>query len=191
MRTVLEAKVAASLALIEAVVAQGGGDRVKFGIIPHKDDAYIQDMDLVTPGLQIYTTATADTNNNSIPDIQEILNSYRPDGSNNFNRALETIDRLFDVLPGDPNLIFLSDGYSRNLDPALAARVVADIKAQGGNVTGFGVGIYSTIETIEKIDPDAKRITDFTRLIDIFSGFDDRYAIKVKRRQRWTSYSIR
>lgn len=42
-------------------------------------------------------------------------------------------------------------------------------------MTAFCVGLYSRIETIKKIDPNAERITDFDRLISIFSGFDDRY----------------
>jgi hypothetical protein len=176
-KTVLDAQVAAANAMIDAVVASGGGDRIKFGIIPHKFNAVIQDMDLATEGLQIYTTANADTNGNDIADIREILSSYRPDGSNNFTTALQTIDSLFDALPGTPNLIFMSDGYGP-LDPTIANQVVTDIKAKGGNVTAFGVGLYSTIETIQKIDSNAERITDFEKLIDVFSGFDDRYALE-------------
>ncbi|MCC5626388.1 hypothetical protein LC574_36180, partial [Nostoc sp. CHAB 5715] len=177
IKTVLDAQVAAALAMIDAVVAQGGGDHIKFGIIPHKFNAVIQDMDPVTSGIQIYTTANADMDGNGVADIRQILASYRPDGSNNFTTALQTIDSLFDVLPGDPNLIFMSDGYGP-LNPTTAAEVVSDIKAKGGNVTAFGVGLYSTLDTIRKIDPDAERITDFDKLIDIFSGFDDRYAIE-------------
>ncbi|MCV3217133.1 putative Ig domain-containing protein [Plectonema radiosum NIES-515] len=176
-KTVLSAQVAAANAMIDAVVASGGGSRIKFGIIPHKFNAVIQDMDLATEGLQIYTTANADTNGNGIADIREILSSYTPDGSNNFTTALQTIDSLFDALPGTPNLIFMSDGYGP-LDPTIANQVVTDIKAKGGNVTAFGVGLYSTIETIQKIDPNAERITDFEKLLDVFSGFDDRYALE-------------
>jgi large repetitive protein len=102
--------------MIDSVIAQGGGNKVKFAIIPHADGASIQDMDLTTPGVQIYTTATADRNGNGIADIREILHSYTPSGSNNFTTALTQIDNLFTALTGDPNLIFLSDGYGR-LDP--------------------------------------------------------------------------
>jgi large repetitive protein len=175
--TVLEAEIAAAELLIDSIIATGGGDTVKFAIIPHASGAYIQDMDLTTPGIQIYTTATADRNGNGIADIREILHSYTPDGSNNFTTALTQIDSLFDVLTGDPNLIFLSDGYGR-LDPLVAQTVVADIKAKGGNVSAFGIGEASTVETLQKIDPTAIRITNFQQLVKIFSGFDDNYAIE-------------
>jgi RHS repeat-associated protein len=163
--------------MIDSVIAQGGGNKVKFAIIPHAASASIQDMDLTTPGIQIYTTATADSNGNGIADIREILHSYTPAGSNNFTTALTQIDNLFTALTGDPNLIFLSDGYGR-LDPVVATAVVADIKAKGGNVSAFGIGEASTIDTLQKIDPTAIRITDFQQLVKIFSGFDDNYAIE-------------
>jgi large repetitive protein len=176
-RTVLEAEVAAALTMIDTVVAQGAGDRVKFGIIPFKNDAVIQDMDLTTPGLQVYTTANADANNNGIADIREILQSYRPNGSSNLTGALQSLSTLVEVLPGDPNFILMSDGYTR-LDSVFAAQTITDIKNKGANVTAFGVGIYSSIDIIKEIDPNAERITDFDKLIDIFSGFDDRYAVE-------------
>ncbi|NJO65358.1 MAG: hypothetical protein HC836_46880, partial [Richelia sp. RM2_1_2] len=177
VKTVLDAQVAAANAMIDAVVASGEGDRIKFGIIPHQYDAVIQDMDESTEGLQIYTTANADIDGNGIADIREILETYRPGTNNNFTNALQTIDSLLDALPGNPNLIFMSDGYGP-LDPTVASQVVTDIKARGGNVTAFGVGLYSTIETIQKIDPDAEQIIDFGKLIDIFSGFDEDYALE-------------
>jgi YD repeat-containing protein len=175
--TVLEAEIAAAELMIDSVIAQGGGDKVKFAIIPHAGGASIQDMDLTTPGVQIYTTATADRNGNGIADIREILRSYTPAGSNNFTTALTQIDNLFTALTGDPNLIFLSDGYGR-LDPAIATAVVADIKAKGGNVSAFAIGEASTVETLQKIDPTAIRITDFQQLVKIFSGNDSNYAIE-------------
>jgi large repetitive protein len=78
VQTVLEAEIAAAELMIDSVIAQGGGDKVKLAIIPHQVGAYIQDMDLTTPGIQIYTTANADSNGNGIADIREILHSYTP-----------------------------------------------------------------------------------------------------------------
>jgi large repetitive protein len=175
--TVLQAEIAAAEALIDTVISQGGGSKVKFAIIPHQVSAYIQDMDLTTPGIQVYTTATADTNNNGIADIREILHTYTPDGSNNFTTALQTIDTLFTALPGDPNLIFMSDGYGR-LDPIVATQVVNDIKAKGGNVTALAIGEASSLDTLQKISADAQKVTDFQKLINIFSGVDESFAIE-------------
>jgi large repetitive protein len=175
--TVLQAEIAAAEALIDTVISQGGGDKVKFAIIPHQVSAYIQDMDLTTPGVQVYTTATADTNNNGIADIREILATYTPNGSNNFTTALQTIDTLFTALPGDPNLIFMSDGYGQ-LDPIVATQVATDIKSKGGNVTALAIGSASTLDTLKKISPDAQKVTDFKQLINIFSGVDESYALE-------------
>lgn len=122
VQTVLDAEIAAAELMIDSVIAQGGGDKVKFAIIPHAGSASIQDLDLTTPGVQIYTTANADRDGNGIADIREILHSYRSGGSNNFTNALTQIDNLFTALTGDPNLIFLSDGYGQ-LNPVIATQV--------------------------------------------------------------------
>ncbi|MBX9253632.1 tandem-95 repeat protein [Desmonostoc muscorum CCALA 125] len=178
VKTVLDAEVAAALAMVDAVIAQGAGNTVKFGIIPHQISAVIQDMDPVTSGIQSYTTALADKDNNGISDIKQILQSYTPNGSNNFTTALSTIDTLFSqALSGTPNLIFMSDGYGP-LDATVATNVAKDIKDRGGNVTAFAIGEASTLSTLQKIDPEAIKLTDIEELVNLFLGFDPRYAIE-------------
>ncbi|BCL38132.1 putative Ig domain-containing protein [Nostoc sp. MS1] len=175
VKTVLDAQVQAVLTFMDAVVAQGLGDKLKIGLLPFTNTAVIQDMDLVTPGTQPYTTALADKNNNGIADIKEILKTYTSNGSSRFTPVLETIDTLLGTVSGNPNLIFMSDGYGA-LDAVKAAQVAADIKARGGSVTAFAIGQYATVETLDKVDPNALQVLEFDELFDIFSGFDPRYA---------------
>ncbi|MFB8798280.1 MAG: putative Ig domain-containing protein [Microcoleus sp.] len=177
---VLKAQVAATLTLIDTLIAQGLGDRVNIGLIPHKESAAIQDMDPTTPGVQPYTTPLADKNNNGIPDIREILASSTytvPNGHNDFTKAVQAIDLLVPLMPGDKNVIFMSDGYGA-LDATVAALVGADLKTKGIGLTAFGIGKYSTLDTIKKLDPDAVILTDIDQLSSVFGGFDPRYTLE-------------
>nr|WP_228057013.1 putative Ig domain-containing protein [Tychonema sp. LEGE 07203] len=177
---VLKAQVAATLTLIDTLIAQGLGDRVNIGLIPHQYTAQIQDMDPATPGVQPYTTPLADKNNNGIPDIREILASDTytiPNGHNDFTRAVEAIDQLVPYMPGDKNIIFMSDGYGA-LDATVSATVRADLTTKGIGLTAFGIGQYSTLDTIKKLDPEAVILSDIDQLSSVFGGFDPRYTIE-------------
>jgi len=174
VETVLDAQVAATLALVDSLVGQGLGDQVNIGLIPHNTSAVIQDMDPVTPGVQPYTTPLADRDGDGVPDIRQILEGYFPQERNNFTETIETIEELVNLLPGDPNVIYLSDGYGP-LDETVAAEVVGRLQDQGVNITGFGVGEYSRLSTIQKIDPAAIQIRDVEELVELFAGWDPRY----------------
>ena len=171
---VLEAQIAATEALLDTIIAQGLGDKINIGIIPHQVSAVIADLD-PTDGVQYYTTPLADKDGNNIPDIREILATYHPDGHNDFTTAVQAIGELVKNIPGDKNVIFMSDGYGQ-LDANAAALVTAELKNQGIGLTAFGIGQYSTISTLQKIDPNAVQLTDVEELVDIFGGFDPRYA---------------
>jgi hypothetical protein len=180
VKTVLDAEVAASLAVVDSIIAQGLGDKIKIALIPHRNTVTLQDMDPATAGVQVYTTALADADNNGIADVRQILQSYQPFGSNNFNITLDAIETLVTQLPGDPNVIFMSDGYDLAFerDPQLGQAVIDHLRNSGINLNAFAVGEASTLKTIQRIDPDAERITDIEQLVRIFSGFDPRYALE-------------
>ncbi|NCR17826.1 MAG: hypothetical protein GPJ22_11125, partial [Microcystis aeruginosa LL13-03] len=181
IKTVVDAQVAAAQVLLDAIVAQGAGDRVKVGLILFGSDALIQDLDLRTPGLQQYITVTADGDNNGVRDFDQILKTLDPGmipGGTDIHTALDKIDTLLDVLPGDPNFIFMSDGYDSEFDKARAKATVDDLKSKGGNITAFAIGEAATTENLEAIDPEAIQVIDFDELYNIFFGFDDRYAIE-------------
>ncbi|MEG5129330.1 putative Ig domain-containing protein [Microcoleus sp. ARI1-B5] len=177
---VLKAQVAATLTLVDTLIAQGLGTRVNIGLIPHQITALIQDMDPATPGVQPYTTPLADKNSNGIPDIREILASSTyttPNGNNNFTNAVAAIDLLVPLMPGDKNVIFMSDGYGA-LDATVSANVRADLQAKGIGLTAFGIGKYSTLDTIKKLDPEAVILSDIDQLSSVFGGFYPRYTLE-------------
>ena len=181
IQTVVDAQVAAAEVLLNAIIAQGAGDRVKVGLILFGSDALIQDLDPTTPGLQQYTTAIADADHNGVRDFEQILKTLKPGmipGGTDIHTALDKIDALFDVLQGDPNFIFMSDGYDSEFDKARAKVTVDDLNAKGGNITAFAIGEAATTATLKAIDPDAIQVVDFDELYNIFFGFDDRYAIE-------------
>jgi RHS repeat-associated protein len=181
VKTVLDAQRTAALLLIDSIIAQGAGNKIKIGIIPHEFNATIQDMDSSLAGLQEYTTALADNNNNGILDVVEILNSYVPNGNNRFIEALKQMEVLVQGYSGTPNLLFMSDGYSHDKLEDLGvegSKLRNIINGQGGNVTSFAIGEASALDTMQAIDPDAIRLTDIEELALIFSGFDERYAIE-------------
>ncbi|ELS32847.1 MULTISPECIES: putative Ig domain-containing protein [Pseudanabaena] len=181
VKTVLDAEVAAIKSLISSIIAQGQGSKLKIGFLPFTTGATIQDMDLVMAGLQEYTTALADSNGNGTSNISEVLALplyHIPDGGSTLNNVIEQIDTLVNVLPGTPNLIFMSDGYFSNLNPTEINTIVANIKSRGGNVTAFGIGEAATTNTLKAIDPDAIKLIDINELSNIFTGFDERYALE-------------
>ncbi|MEH1791306.1 putative Ig domain-containing protein, partial [Nostoc sp.] len=176
VKTVLDAEKAAIQATIDAIIAMGGGDKVKISFIPFTNDGTIQDMNPAAhTGLVTYTTAFADLDNNSIPDYLQILNSYTSGGSSKFTQVAQKIDTLINVLPGTPNVIYMSDGYGY-LDPTVAKTLANDVKSKGGNLNAFAIGSASTYSTLQELDPYAIQVVDINELTDIFSGFDDRYA---------------
>ncbi|MFM6156165.1 MAG: putative Ig domain-containing protein, partial [Sphaerospermopsis kisseleviana] len=181
IKTVVDAQVAAAQVLLDAIIAQGAGDRVKIGLIIFGSDALIQDLDPTTAGLQEYTTAIADADYDGVYDIRQILKSLTPgmiQGGTDIHTALDKIDALFDVLPGDPNFIFMSDGYDDEFDKNRAKATIDDLKSKGGNITAFAIGEAATTENLEAIDPNAIQVIDFDELYNIFFGFDDRYALE-------------
>ncbi|WP_013334653.1 putative Ig domain-containing protein [Gloeothece verrucosa] len=181
IKTVVDAQVAAAQVLLDAIVAQGAGDRVKVGLILFGSDATIQDLDPTTPGLQQYITVNADADHNGRRDFDQILKTLRPGmipGGTDIHKALDKIDTLFDVLPGDPNFIFMSDGYDSEFDKARAKVTIDDLKSKGGNITAFAIGEAATTENLKAINPDAIQVVDFDELYNIFFGFDDRYAVE-------------
>ncbi|MEA5471931.1 putative Ig domain-containing protein [Spirulina sp. 06S082] len=184
VETVLDAQIAATRALVDSLIAQGLGDSVNIGLIPHNNLSVIHDWDADTPGLQYYTTPLADRDNNLIPDIQEYLDGYIGDyipyGSTELNKALDDISELVGALSAtsDPNVIFMSDGYDEDFDPEAAAAAVANLESNGVNISAFAIGPHSTVETLRAIDPEAPQLLDVEELVRIMGGWDEDYAIE-------------
>ncbi|MDM9580198.1 putative Ig domain-containing protein [Nostoc sp. GT001] len=190
VKVVKDAQVAAIKELVKGIIAQSQGNNVKIGLITFVAGGTIEDMDLSATGLQEYTTALLDTNNNGITNLNEVLgqqifadNKFYPPGRSGFDAALTTIRTLLQAYSGTPNLIFMSDGYGQ-LNPVLAASVANDIKTgfgdptRQGNVTAFAIGEASTLDTLKEIDPNAIRLKDIESLTTLFGGLDENYNLE-------------
>ena len=168
---ILGMEIATAIALSEQLILQGRGETAQIGVVPFNHQAGFLDLDPATPGVQLYTTPLADSDRNGISDLRQVLNTLKADGGTEFTPGLLAADGLLDSIPGDPNLIFLSDGLG-NLDPD----VVAQLKSEGVNLKAFGIGTGAGMERLRLIDPEAIQVTNPRELIEIFSGWDDRYA---------------
>lgn len=171
--SILDLELATTIALSEQLIDQGLGNTAKIGVVLWNTSGQILDMDLTQPGIQLYTTPLADTNNNGIADLREALETVRSGGLTDFTPGLTTAKGVLDSLGGDPNLIFLSDGRG-DLDET----IVTEINEAGINLTAFGIGAGSSLNQIQKVDPDAIQISNVDELVNIFSGWDPRYSVE-------------
>ncbi|WP_228055720.1 putative Ig domain-containing protein [Lusitaniella coriacea] len=135
--------------------------------------------------MDYYTTPLADLDNNGIPDVREYLAGLTPNYiglqyNTDLNYALNELKTFTQVLSAEstPNIIFLSDGYDKGFDPVQAAADAQELRDLGANLTAFGIGPYSTLETLSAIDPDVRQLLDVRELTDILGGWDSRYAIE-------------
>ncbi|BAZ19040.1 YD repeat protein (plasmid) [Calothrix sp. NIES-4071] len=169
--SILDMELATAIALSEQLTLLGLGNSAQIGVVLWSTQAYILDMDPTLPGTQLYTTPQADKNGNGVADIKEILNINSPGGGTDFTPGLVAASGILDSLPGNPNLIFMSDGFG-----GLDQTVVEQIRASGINLKAFGIGSGSNLEQLKRVDPDAVQITDVNELVDIFGGWDSRYS---------------
>ena len=168
---ILGMEIATAIALSEQLILQGRGETAQIGVVPFTGQARLLDMDPATPGIQLYTTPLADNDNNGITDLRQVLNSLAVGGSTYFTPALVAAEGLLDSIAGDPNLIFLSDGFG-----GVDTDVVQQLESDGVNITAFGIGAGAGMGQLRLIDPEAIQVTNPRELIEIFSGWDDRYA---------------
>ncbi|MCT7981582.1 putative Ig domain-containing protein, partial [Laspinema olomoucense] len=167
---ILGMEIATAIALSEQLILQGRGNTTQIGLVSFNHDASIIDLDPSLPGVQFFTTPLADKDNNGIPDLREILNRFIADGGTYFTPPLEKAEALLNSVPGDANLIFLSDGFG-----GVDTEVVDRLNANGVNITAFGIGAGAGMGQLQRIDPDAIQVTNPREIIDIFGGWDERY----------------
>ena len=168
---ILGMEMATAIALSEQLILQGRGDTAKIGVIPFHRRASILDMNPATPEIDLYTTPLADMDNNGVGDLRQVLNRLSAGGGTSFTPALEVAKGWLESLPGDPNIIFLSDGFG-----GVDLEIVEELNADNVNITAFGIGSGAGMGQLQKIDPDAIQVTDPREVIEIFSGWDDRYS---------------
>ncbi|BAZ50329.1 YD repeat protein [Nostoc sp. NIES-4103] len=179
--TRLDAEIAAFIALNQQLNSQGLGDRAQVAIVVYSGFAANADMDLGTNGLQITTTLGTDSNGDGITDVEEILRSIRSGafGVGNFTGtnpeiALQKVEETFASIgtqTSNGNVIFLTDG-EQNRGGSIVDEVER-LKAQGFNLSAFGVGNDASLSVIQTIDPDGTKFTSIDDILDAFGGIGE------------------
>lgn len=171
--TILDAELAGLIALNNQLIQQGLGQTARVALTPFASSSVSLDMDLVTPGIQLSTFPAADMDGNGVPDVEDILrgiDSFTNDigGGTSFLNALQTAVTTFDNLgtgPNNGNLVFLSDGFGGSA----IANEVADLATRGINSSAIGVGAFSSLQSLQIIDPDAVQVTSTDELLALFT----------------------
>jgi RHS repeat-associated protein len=164
-------ELATAIALSEQLIVQGQGETAKIAVVPFNGGARILDMNPATDEIDIFTTPLADNDQDGVPDIRQVLNQLQAGGGTNFTPPLEVAEGILSSTLGDPNLIFLSDGFG-----SLDTTIVDTLEEAGFNINAFGIGAGAGLGQLQKIDPDAIRLLDPQEIIDLFQGWDSRYA---------------
>ncbi|MGB3401136.1 MAG: putative Ig domain-containing protein [Microcoleaceae cyanobacterium] len=164
-------ELATAIALSEQLIVQGHGETAKIAVVPFNGGARILDMNPATDEIDIFTTPLADNDQDGVPDIRQVLNQLGAGGGTNFTPPLEVAEGILSSTHGDPNLIFLSDGFG-----SLDTTIVDTLEEAGFNINAFGIGAGAGLGQLQKIDPDAIRLLDPQEIIDLFQGWDSRYA---------------
>lgn len=159
--TIMDASIAGLTAAVESLIRQGSGNSVAIGV-----DNF--DMDLVTPGVQLTTFPSSDTNNNGVSDVIDILrrlnttvdgiryDPFHPD----LREAVDFFTTL-NVPSGDGNLVVVSDGRIGVDQTALAQLNALNVRRRG-----IAVGSRSNLRTMQIIDPDAVQVESTDELRD-------------------------
>ncbi len=168
--TILDAEIAAFIALNQQLIDRGLGNTAKVAIVAFDSFGNIVDMDPVAPGIQTSTFPLADTNANGILDVDEALRNLPVAGGTNFEVALQTAltaIAMAGIAPGNGNVIFLSDGFGSGnfLDEVDAIR-----NGQNMNLRAFGVGPGASLLQLQQIDPAAVTFSDTNELLAAFGG---------------------
>lgn len=167
--TILDAEIAGFQALSKLLVKQGLGDRARVSLIAFSGSATEVDMNPKLPGFQLFTSLTADANNNGISDVEDTLFSLTMSGGTDFEAPLSVAEMTFARLkttPGNGNLIFLSDGYGSGGFEDEVDR----LKKSGVNLSAFGVGAGASLDGLKLIDPKAQIFNSVDELLNLFGG---------------------
>ena len=178
--TRLDAEIAGFIALNQQLITQGLGTRANVAVIVFSGFSANADMDLVANDLQLTTTPTADINNNSVVDVEEILKSITSGAfgvgnftGTNIEAALQKVEETFLAIgteTSNGNLIFLTDGES-NRGGSINDEIDR-LKAKEFNLSAFGVGENASLAEIQLIDPDGFNFTSTDQLLGVFGGLE-------------------
>lgn len=179
--TILDAEIAAFLALNQQLISQGLGNDAKVSVSIFGNNAALLDLDPIAPGIQTFTNPLADKDGNGLRDIEEALRRIRIGGQlsgpsvgtlTNFEAGLQQASKaVFNAGTdlGGGNVIFLSDGF-----PTAGGTYTDEVSfirtTQGQNLRAFGVGTGSSLPPLVTIDSQAQKFTNVQDLLNLFSG---------------------
>jgi Ca2+-binding RTX toxin-like protein len=169
--TRLDAELAGFIALNNRLIAKGLGNTAKISIVAFESSATQLDMNSAVSGIQLATNAATDSNNNGIKDVEEILRSLTTLGGTNFESGLQKAATTFTslgTLPGNGNLIFISDG--NNTEGGSYTDEVLSLKNAGVLLSAFGVGAGSSLPNLQAINPNASIFNSTDQLLAVFDG---------------------
>ncbi|MEL6494263.1 MAG: hypothetical protein AAFQ41_03960 [Cyanobacteria bacterium J06623_7] len=204
--SILDAELAGLIGLNEQLQSQGLGDNVEISIVAFGSSGVQLNMlpDSETPSIfdpetaeipddfEFTATPNTDTDDDGISDVEEILRSitggsFGAGGGTNFQAALAASEQTFDAVgtsPEEGNIIFLSDGGASIFpeDPALVS-----LRNNNANISAFGVGTGSNLNSLRIIDPLAQIFTSTDEFLEIFgveendAGDDDDDSLSLSR----------
>jgi len=169
---ILDAEIAGFKALNQELIDRGLGNVSKVSIVTYASGASRLDMDPDMGGFQDFTTPLADTDNNGVSNVDEVLESLVDGGSTNFEAGLQEAINALDAAGsgfGDSNVIFLSDGF-QNAGGSFADEADEIRNTRGQNLRAFGVGVGSSLADLQIIDPSAQKFTTTDELLNALSG---------------------
>ncbi len=174
--TILDAEIAAFIALNQQLIRQGLGQTARVAVIDFAGTALSRDMIPGVRGTQLVTNPTVDSDNNGILDVEQVLRSLRTRSATNFEAALREAEKVFKTIgttPGNGTLIFLSDGIS---GAGSVTDEVNNLKNLGVKLYAFGVGEGARLNDGDRldddlitIDPSAKVFNNTDELLGTFN----------------------
>jgi hypothetical protein len=172
---VLDAEIAGFIALNKSLIGQGLGTNARVGIVVFSTTATALDMNFRDQGIQSATSPSLDSNDNGIPDVEEILRSinrsaYGLGGSTDYRLALVKASEVLGslrVAGRDQSCVFLSDGVPNPGDYKTEA---LSLRSQSVNLRAFGAGEGAALPPLQEIDPGARRFNTTDEILQAFGG---------------------
>ena len=172
--TILDAELAGLIALNQKLIDLQFGQTGDVAIITFNSSATQLDMNPVAAGVQLATHPRADTDDDGILDVEQVLRAIQVGGSTAFEPALQAAENTFSTLatpPGHGNVVFLSDGFPG--DSGSFTDEVSRLEAMGINLRAYGMGTGASLDALLVIDPNARIITSTDELLDVFLAEDE------------------
>ena len=169
VNSIIDAELAALEVMNNALIRRGLGQSARISLVEFSNSAFVPDMEPGTPGVQLFTTPTTDSDSNGVPDVIDVLRKVRALSGTNFREGLQAANSVFNAMKtptGNGNLIFLSDGFP-NVGGAFVTEVDL-LRSKGVSMKAFGVGSGARLADLQKIDAKAQIVTSTDELIGVF-----------------------